>query len=914
MAEYVVGIDLGTTNTVIARAELGSAGRPAVSVFDVDQLVAPGQVAARPMLPSTRYHPAPGELPAEQVRLAWSVADPGGVEPPPIIGAFARELGGRVPGRLVVSAKSWLIHDAVDRRAPVLPWGAPESVAKVSPVAASASYLAHVRAAWDHHHPRAPLAAQEIVLTIPASFDDSARALTVAAAREAGLERVRLVEEPQAAIYDWLSRQGEGVADALAGTRLVFVCDVGGGTTDLTLVRVELRESGPRLTRIAVGEHLLLGGDNMDLALARRVESRLFSGGQPLGTAGLALLVEQCRAAKERLLLPGAPARTTVTVLGSGSRLVGGARSAELTREEVGAVALEGFFPAAGADERPSAPRGAALREFGLPYVADPAVTRHVAAFFARHAEAMREPAPDTVLLNGGVFRAASLRARLLDVLSAWRGEPVRELDNAEPDLAVARGAAAYGLARRGLGLRIGGGSARTYFVLAQGRGHGSRQAVCLVPHGAEEGEQVVLPERTFSLRLGRPVQFEVASSTTSRSVAPGQVLDTEGLELTALPPIAAVLEAGSGVEAPELPVRLAGQLTEIGTLELSCLAADNQRRRWQLEFQLRGAAGAAGAAAVIGAAHPRFAEAREKIQRIYARKAQALPPREVKNLPRELVSILGDRAGWNTSLLRTLFGVLWAGVKRRRRTAEHERVWFQLVGYCLRPGFGHPLDEWRAGELWTLYEEGVQHGGLAQVETEWWTMWRRVCGGLDARAQERLLEAVERRVRSAPSRKAPAAPAGAPELVRLAGSLERIPPARKASLAEWLIERSSGEPGGAHLLWAAGRLGSRVPLYGSAHEVVPPRTAEAWLERLLARPWSADAPAAFAAALIARRSGDRERDIAPALAERVATRLAQAGAPASWQRMVREVAAFEDDDRRRALGDALPPGLRLLD
>lgn len=448
-ARYVVGIDLGTSNTVVAYVEAGGTD---IRLFEIDQLVGLGELGAAPLLPSARYHPAEGELAAGALALPWRQGEAGGngaaeagtaggTTPPAIIGRLARQLGEQVPGRLVSSAKSWLSNASVDRLAPILPWGAPEGAGKVSPVAASASYLAHVRDAWNHRFPDAPLARQEVVLTVPASFDDGARALTLEAARAAGLPALRLLEEPQAAFYDWLYQHRDGLRDALAGTRLVLVCDVGGGTTDLTLIRVELDAQGePTLTRVGVGHHLMLGGDNMDLALAHLAERRLAGdgGGAKLSAASLSQLVERCRAAKEQLLGDDAPESVPVTLLGAGAKLIGGARSTRLERAEVERIVVDGFFPAGRADELPRRSR-AALVEFGLPYAADPAITRHVAAFLARFASQSRDaladgaraangepvaqpsnpadaatghaPAalalPDTLLLNGGVFRAA---------------------------------------------------------------------------------------------------------------------------------------------------------------------------------------------------------------------------------------------------------------------------------------------------------------------------------------------------------------------------------------------------------------------------------------------------------------------------------------------------------------------------
>ena len=923
-----MGIDLGTTHTVVAYAdlrELGSprqptgeglgaraASFPPICLLAIDQLIAPGAVAARRWLPSVRYHPATGELAAVDTRLPWSVADPGEVANV-IIGELARERGSRTPGRLVASAKSWLSHPGVDRTAPILPWGAADEIARVSPVAASASFLAHLRAAWNAQFPRQPLERQELVLTVPASFDEAARALTLEAARLAGLPQVRLLEEPQAACYDWLQRHRDDLATALGESRLLLVCDVGGGTTDLTLIQIETGESGPQLTRIGVGDHLMLGGDNMDLSLARTVEARL--GGGRLNTAELSQLWQQCRGAKERLLANDAPERATVAILGGGSRLIGGARSAELSRDEVQTLLVDGFLPAVAVDERPQG-RRAAVVEFGLPYAADPAISRHLTAFLADHAAASRQalgeratedqPAmPDAVLLNGGVFHGAALADRLLAILAGWRGAPVRRLDNPDPDLAVARGAVAYGLARRGQGLKIGGGSARGYVLRVAGERGQQPRAIGLLPRGAEEGREIRL-NRTFSLRIGEPVQFHLLASTGDQAHPPGAVVDLDTEDFMPLPPIATVLESAAG--AGEVPVQLIAQLTEVGTLEVDCVAVADAAQRWRLAFQLRG-----NDAATLARLHPRFPDAALRLERCYGSRAPDVDPKAIKMLRSDLERLLGKRERWEMPLLRELFGMLWQGVRRRRRSADHERLWFSLAGYCLRPGFGYPLDEWRAGQLWTLYEQGPHYPQDAQNWAEWWTLWRRIAGGLDAAAQARLGEDLLANLRPLTAKSAKDKP-GIEDMARLAAVLERLPAARKTELGELLLARLARKGASLQLWWAVGRLGTRIPAYGSAHDVAPTAAAAIWLERVLELDWKAVVPAAFAATLLARASGDRERDVSEDLRARVLQRLRIAKAPASWLRMVMEVVELDEADAGRVFGETMPPGLRLVD
>ncbi|WP_119155141.1 Hsp70 family protein [Caldimonas tepidiphila] len=947
-SRYVVGIDLGTTNTVVAWADAQQEDA-GIRLFEIEQLVAPGEVATRPMLPSLRYHPAPGEFADGDLGLPWSWRDPAGL-PQAVIGQLARARGAQVPGRLVASAKSWLSHAAVDRGAAILPWGAEAEVPKVSPVAASASYLAYVRAAWNARHPDAPLERQQVVLTVPASFDEGARMLTLQAARDAGLPDVRLLEEPQAAFYDWLHRHRDTLDAELADTRLVLVVDVGGGTTDLTLIRVEPGKEGeegaPQLTRIGVGNHLMLGGDNMDLALAHLAEQRLGGGDAPgarLSASRMSQLIERCRAAKEQLLAADAPERAAVTLLGAGSRLVGGARTVELAREEVERLVVDGFFPRVAPTE-PVRRARAGLVEFGLPYAADAAVTRHVGSFLMRHAADSRLalglgeggaalPVPDTLLLNGGVFRADALARRLQQTLADWRGAPLRLLHNDNPDVAVARGAVAFSLARRGRAPRIGGGSARSYFLLLDdvprdAAAGSAARGVCVLPRGSEEGRELRLQERTFALRLGRPVRFHLASTTAgSGSQADyrlGELVALDEGEFVRLPPIATVVAPGAAGGRREVPVQLATTLTEVGTLEVDCVGVEDPAQRWSLEFQLRGEAGEDAAESAAAGAPPGFGETVERIERVFGARSQQVAPKEVKQLRAQLEALLGARERWPTPLLRRLFDALWQRAKARRRSADHERVWLNLAGFCLRPGFGDPLDGWRIEQLWTLFEAGVQHGHDAQVASEWWTLWRRVAGGLPEEAQLRLLDDFAWNLQGAEAGE-PRPPrlvkGGFDDMIRLGASLERIPAEHKAEIGEWLLGRlhrpvagaGKGEDVDGRLLWAVGRIGARQPFYGSAHGVVPADTAAQWLETLLALDWRRVEAAAFAAAHLARMTGDRTRDIAPELRERVVGRLSAAHAAPSWIAMVREVVQLDEATERRVFGEALPPGLKLI-
>ncbi|MGV8804983.1 MAG: Hsp70 family protein [Polaromonas sp.] len=956
MRQYLVGIDLGTTHTVVAYAPsqgLG-AGPADIQLFDIPQLVAPGEVAALPLLPSVRYHAAPGELDAGALQLPWSQnnsADAAG-QPAVVFGQWARQLGAQVPGRLVTSAKSWLSHGAVDRQAAILPWGAPDEVAKVSPVEASASYLRYVRSAWNWRFLASPLEQQELVLTVPASFDESARALTLAAARQAGLSGVRLLEEPQAALYDWLQRHRSHLGGALGQAKCVLVCDVGGGTTDLSLIDVALSEGEPRLTRTGVGNHLMLGGDNMDLALAHQVESRMAestgdSPARPLSASRLAQLMERCRVAKELLLSANAPAQTTVTLLGGGARLVGASRSVSVTRDEVAQLIVEGFFPQVARDAQPQ-PSRSGLVAFGLPYARDAAITRHVADFLRQQGRAM----PDALLLNGGVFRASALAHRLADTLGDWRGAPLALLHNDNPDVAVARGAVAYALAQHGLAPKIGGGSARSYFLQLddskEARAGGVKaRGICVLPRASEPGREVLLAGRSFALRLGQPVRFQlfsaVAEAAGQAPAALGDVAALDASRFVRLPPLVMVLQAASGAGISgrqEVAVQLATSLTEVGTLALHCVSQDDPGQRWLLEFDLRqktdgastGAADEASAGERRQAA--RLAEAVGKIDRIFGSNKQQVSARDVTQLRAQLEQLLGARAQWPTALLRQLFDALWQRARGRRRSAAHERVWLNLAGFCLRPGFGDALDDWRVSQLWGQFALGVQFPGDKQVASEWWTLWRRVSGGLATPEQLRLLDdfALNLHINESGDASADEAVmderAGPPvkgslgDMLRLGASLERIPPAYKQEIGDWLLQRAqklAKAPGDSALadaslhLWALGRIGARQPFYGPTHDVAPAEAAADWVQALLALDWKRLDAAAFAAVSLARVTDDRTRDLPLALREQIMARLAAIHAPPVWSALVREAVLLDEATERRTLGESLPPGLKLM-
>ncbi|MBZ5592214.1 MAG: Hsp70 family protein [Acidobacteriia bacterium] len=600
--KYVIGIDLGTTNSALAYTELRSDAdsfdTPEVRLMDVPQLVNPGEVRDEPLLPSSLYVPGPTDFPAGSLALPWNP------EPERVVGKLAQKRGVENAGRLVGSAKSWLSHSGVDRTAAILPWSAPEGVKKLSPVDASSCYLEHLRRAWDSKMPDAPFVEQQILVTVPASFDAVARELTLQAAERAGFRDVTLLEEPQAAFYAWIERHKDWRERVKLGD-LILVVDIGGGTTDFTLIAVTEQAGELTLDRMAVGEHILLGGDNMDLALARLIADQLAQKGTRIDTLQLHQLWQNCRVAKEKLLEPGARAKEQpVTILGKGTGLVGGTIKAALRREDIDRVLGEGFFPNVPSSDMPMRQRRFGLQEIGLPYAADAAVTRHMAQFLrqqassAEHERVRRGPsglaAPTHVLFNGGVLHARLIRDRLIEVLDAWLAAegfgPVQPLTGEDLMHAVSRGAAYYGLARHGRGVRIRGGVPRTYYVgieTAMPAVPGMPaplKALTVAPFGMEEGTSIQIPNREFGLVVGEPAEFRFFSSTVRKNDSPGTFVEDFGDELQELSPMEVNLTSADGTGT--VPVSFETVVTETGVLQLWCVARDG--RRWKLEFNVR--------------------------------------------------------------------------------------------------------------------------------------------------------------------------------------------------------------------------------------------------------------------------------------------------------------------------------------
>ncbi|MCA9153751.1 MAG: Hsp70 family protein [Planctomycetales bacterium] len=929
-----MGIDLGTTNSAVAYVDTQE--RPwQVHTLAIPQLVAPGQVESRETLPSFLYQAAASEMPDEALRLPWQTD--GNTDRAPV-GVMAREEGTSKPQRLIASAKSWLCHTGVDRTADLLPWHGAADIERMSPVEASSRYLRHMHDAWNARFPDQPLAEQDVVLTLPASFDEVARELTIEAARRAGLNRVVLIEEPQAAFYAWVHKHADDWDLLVSPGQSILVCDIGGGTSDFTLIRVRRSDAAGenvQFHRVAVGEHLILGGDNLDLALARHLEQKLTGGGK-LPPHQWDVLVRRCRRVKETLLGEQPPESLTVNLPSSGSRLIGGATQVEITRAEAEQLLLEGFLPLVNLDERPRA-RQSGFQEFGLPYAPDAAITRYLATFLTTHREvagreeridATADPArPDVVLFNGGFFASPELRTRLVEALSRWFSTPEHNwspilLDNDRLDLAVARGAAYYGMVRRGEGVKIAASLARSYYIDVDTE---PPAAVCIAPGSAEPGQEIELTDTPFTLAISQPVEFPLLVSSTRLSDRPGDLVPIDREQMTPLPPIRTVLKTGRKKQAETVDVRLHTRLTEIGTLDL-WLSEVGGERSWRLQFDVR------SATQTDVAAHESAAEqqgvldetawkaAFDQLTTVFGQSGAEKPD----GLNRRLTDALeSPRDEWPPSLLRRMWEALMELSDGRRKSAAHEARWLNLLGFSLRPGYGLAVDDWRVAETWRAVQGRLAFNTPA-CRNEALILWRRIAGGLSRGQQlavaEPMLAAVRALHRRYATGKARAGdvsidPSEAPEVWRLLGSLELLSVPVKLEIGRLivdLLDKRKLDKVHSAMAWTLGRLGQRVPVYGPLNTVVPREQAAEWLEALLRR--DLDNRTGYLAVMqLARRTDDRYRDLAHTLRDEAAGWLSQRSAPPHFIELVEHGGTLEAEEQAAVFGDSLPKGLRLV-
>lgn len=958
-SRYVVGIDLGTTNSAVTYIDTEE--KPwKIRVLSIPQLVATGETEALDTLPSFYFQPVRTGDPKsnEQLKLPWDKKLPSFC-----VGSYARDETARTSGRGIASAKSWLCHTAVDRTAALLPWQGAGDVKRLSPVDVSGQYLKHIRSAWDQQFPEQPLADQDIVLTLPASFDEVARELTIQAASVAGLARVVLIEEPQAAFYAWVYKHSTDWESLVEVGQKILVCDIGGGTTDFTLIRVRKSTADDdgadgsdsqaqkiQFHRVAVGNHLILGGDNLDLAIAKYLEQKLTDGGK-LEAYQWDVLVGTSRNVKEQMLSDDGADSITVSLPSRGSKLIGGSLQTEVTRDEIRNLIIEGFLPEVEQTEKPIR-HASGFQEFGLPYASDPGITRYLADFLTTHADAgeatspnsetnkSSDAKPDVVLFNGGFFASPILRSTVVKRITAWfqtETDPdwsPQLLENDRLDLAVARGAAYYGIVRRDMGVRIAASLARSYYI-GIGPKDGIEQAICIMPGNAEPGQSFTLEDREFLLTISQPVEFSVYVSSIRLADQPGQILPIDSEQMTALPPIRTVLRAKSRNEKRDVSVKLQIGLTEIGTIDLACLEKKTDRS-WKLQFDIRSTTQTdVDVHAAVGETEgfvdeQTWGECEQCIRSVFSAEAAG----ETATKPNELVKQLSEvmdapRAEWPMSFLRRIWESLleFESVEDkksgRRKSSKHEARWLNLLGYALRPGYGVALDDWRVTETWRKLRGKLIHGS-ANIQNESLILWRRLAGGLSRGQQSALaepliasLKALEKQMAGKPIKggATPIRPEDSIEVWRLLGSLELLPESQKVYLGN-LITKVFNKPKLKNarnaMIWALGRLGQRTPFYGPLNTVVNIEQAQVWARSITSQ--SESSPIEHLAVVqMARLTNDRYRDIEPSSRTQIAQWLTTENAADHLIRLVTEGGSFDTEEQGRVFGESLPQGLRML-
>lgn len=974
-SRYVVGIDLGTTNSAVCYVDTESKNH-SPQVFPIGQFVGVDLFEARETLPSFHYQPRADEFPENSFTPPFGnsvtkTRKNNAASHNALLGTLARDQGAKNLGRLISSAKSWLSHSGVDRTAPLLPWGGSDEVEKYSPLEISAKYLHHIRLAWDAAHPQFPLHQQDIVLTLPASFDEVARELTIAAAKEAGIAKLVLLEEPQAAFYAWMARNE---TQSLKPGQKILVLDLGGGTTDLTLIRVRETDDGKlKFHRVAVGEHLILGGDNFDLALAQHLQHRLVQEGKIPKTEETeqgknlpprlrTVLVRQCCRLKELMLGPQPPETTSLTLPGLGSKLLGGSVQIEVTRKEVHELLVDGFFPFVSLDSKPVR-HANAFREFGLPYASDAAITRHLARFLEVHrhsgdlegetfSEGIDPARPDFVLFNGGVFESETLRKRVVAVIESWFANEGSEpyspcvLENPRLDLSVALGAARYGMVRRGQGERISATLARSYYVgientVTENRDDETKsvtQAICLLPASVEADEQIVLTTPEFELLIGTPVAFPLYVSSLRLTDRPGEILEIAPEQIKALPPIKTVLKTRRKNQEM-IRVRLRGMLTEIGTLELELEEIVDQRSgprkgrkqlNWRLEFDIRSTTQTDRMEHESDSEKEGFfdestwEDMKTLLERTFSVTNKNASP-EIK--PSELVKKLVEaselsREHWPGSLLRRIGQELMTLEQGRKISAAHESRWLNLLGYAYRPGFGLAMDDWRIDQFWKTVQGNLLHN-TSSVRMQWWIVLRRIAGGLTTGQQLSVSEPILGHVRALHKQLIEGRGRGGDleltsqegaEIWRLLGAMELLPRELKTELGRMIIDlafKKCMEPVYEAMIWALGRIGARTLLSGPLNAVLPVAVVEPWIRTLLQHGKSRSIEH-FALLELARKTDDPYRDVSEKIRDGILAHFLKTAAPEHFSEHLRTTATLDEAEQGLVFGESLPLGLRI--
>lgn len=910
MTKYSVGIDLGTTNSSLAWID-NSQKVKKINFLPIPQLISDGEVAEKILLPSFIFLPQSYEISQGGLSLPWDDSLNYA------IGEVGRKRSVTSASRTVSSAKSWLCYDKVDRRAPILPWGGDEDEMKISPLEATVRFLNHIKNAWNwtfaKTDPDCALEKQSVVVTVPASFDETARELTVEAIKNCGIENLSLLEEPQAAFYCWLLKNESMWKRELRDIKNILVCDVGGGTTDFSLISVDCDEEEVVLKRSAVGDHLLLGGDNMDMALAHGLERKISGNNTRMDLAMWAGLCSECRAAKETLLSPDLKnSKVPITVLGRGSSLIGSSVQTELSLEDVETVILEGFFPEIGFEGSITSASSAGLAEWGLPYEKEPAVTRHMADFLKNH---MPDGIfPDAVMFNGGVFTSEKLRIRIHALLEKWGNNKVRVLSNDSLDTAVSAGAAYFALAKSGNGVRIGGGSPRAYYVKLDGSETDS--FLCLIPKDLMTETPIEIKDKEFALQLGRPVGFSLYTSNKRYEDSAGDIINTESKNLYALPPLFTVLNSTQSNR--EIKVFLRSVLTEIGTLEIRCVSKSSEEN-WKLNFELGKVSESEETQKQSDTVHPidksKLSDTKNLITEAFSKSSNSVKPR---GLFIAIEDLWGQkREDFSAGLNRNIFDTMLETLSARRRDESFEASWFNIAGYTLRPGFGYPLDDWRIDKISSLAAKWLQYNKDTQARLDWWVFWRRCAGGLHPNIQELLFGKVSAWI--LPGHKHVKTFSGPSpskneltEIFRMASSFEKIDVSLRKKLGIQVFDNLKQRKEPQFFLWCLSRIAGRLPVSGPANLVLPAQEVSPWVEFLLSVPQYGET-LLMTLSRMSAVTGDRLRDIDDGLRAQVIDFLRHHNASQEYLKPVCELVENSLTSDEIVFGETLPHGLKMV-
>ncbi|MBF0227407.1 MAG: hsp70 family protein [Desulfobacterales bacterium] len=917
--KFIIGIDLGTTNCAVSYVDLQvpQDKKKQIKIFNVPQLTGLGEISSIPTLPSFLYIPGEYDISKDAIQMPW-ISDTDN-----FAGVLARDHGTKVPSRLVSSAKSWLCHKNVDRNAKILPWGASDEVKKISPIEATSSYLKHIKNAWNKSKgddEELFLENQIVIITVPASFDEVARDLTLLAAKNAGYQDITLLEEPLAAFYSWLIRHEHHWNEFVKTNDLILVCDVGGGTTDFTLITLTETDKSPRFERIAVGDHLILGGDNMDLSIARQMELRFSKKASSFTSDRWRSLCHQCRRSKENIL-NGFSQKEKITLMGHGSKLIAGTISTDLSKEELQKIILEGFFPIT--DKTPKSKKDIkkGITEFGLPYEKEAAITLHIGWFLEQHREDVKNflnksPAPDLVLFNGGALKTDILQERIISSISNWFKDENAKipniLENPEPDLAVALGASYYGLVKTGLGVRVGCGSARAYYLGISKKGDDEtekKDSICIVERGLEEGSTIELKNKKFEVIANQPVSFDMYSSSFRFGDKSGDIIPVDD-SLSPLPPIQTVIKFGKKDAKTNIPVLIMAEFSEVGTLGVWCKSLISDHR-WKLQFQLRDMGD------ILSIANVDESQTFEQtiIDNVIANIREGFSDKNdttiLENLNKTITSIVeSPREKWPLRFIRTISDELINLIEFRKVSPMHESRWLNLLGFCQRPGIGDGLDEHRIKNIWKLYKQGPFFTNNQQTRSEWWIMWRRIAAGLKAGQQKQFLQDITPYIFS--KRGPKISPQENLEIWMTMANMEKLLVKDKIKLGNALLATINPKKFKNQQLWCLSRIGARELLYGSVDRVIPPNEVSKWIDTLLSQNFPNPKPIASVICQMGRKTGDRVRDIATSNVDKILKWMEQEKIGLSFIKLIKEVVPLEKQEENSIFGETLPIGLIL--